>query len=72
MFTTVHAGCGDLKPGKRLRQLMFPVTKGCASYNHLACPSGDFMSRGRAANLGFWLEGNHHANLLPSGTSYNG
>jgi hypothetical protein len=51
MFTTVHTGCGDLKPGTHLRQLMFPV-KGCASYNHLACPSGDFMSRSRAANLG--------------------
>jgi hypothetical protein len=51
MFTTVHTGCGDLKPGKHLRQLMFPV-KGCASYKHLACPSGDRMSIDRAANLG--------------------
>ena len=51
MFTTVIAGCGVLKPGKHLRQLMFPV-KGCASYKHLACPSGDYMSPDRAANLG--------------------
>jgi hypothetical protein len=51
MFTTVHTGCGDLKPGKHLRQLMFPV-KGCASYKHLADPSGDSMSTSRAANLG--------------------
>jgi hypothetical protein len=51
MFTTVITGCGDLKPGKHLRQLMFPV-QGCASYKHLDCPSGDLMSRDRAANLG--------------------
>ncbi len=51
MFTTVITGCGDLKPGKHLRQLMFPV-KGCASYKHLACPSGDLMSFDRAAHLG--------------------
>jgi hypothetical protein len=51
MFTTVHTGCGDLKPGKHLRQLMFPV-KGCASYKHLACPSGDLMSTDRATDLG--------------------
>jgi hypothetical protein len=50
MFTTVHTGCGDLIPGTHLRQLMFPV-KGCASYKHLACPSGDLMSTDRAANL---------------------
>jgi hypothetical protein len=51
MFTTVITGCGDLKPGKHLRQLMFPV-KGCASYKHLACPSGDLMSSDLAAHLG--------------------
>ena len=51
MFTTVHTGCGDLKPGRHLRQLMFPV-KDCASYKHLACPSGDYMSTKRAAELG--------------------
>jgi hypothetical protein len=50
-FTTLHTGCGDLQPGTHLRQLMFPV-KGCASYNHLADPSGDSMSKARAANLG--------------------
>jgi hypothetical protein len=51
MFTTVITGCGDLKPGKHLRQLMFPV-KGCASYKHLACPSGELRSTDRADIVG--------------------
>lgn len=61
MFTTVHTGCGDMKPGKHLRQLMFPVI-GCASYNHLGRPSGDLMSRGRATNLGSSEPGTHIQN----------
>jgi hypothetical protein len=61
IFTTVIIGCGDLKPGKHLRQLMFPV-KGCASFKHLANTSMDSMSVDRALALGMDKEGTTIAN----------
>jgi hypothetical protein len=61
IFTTVLIGCGDLKPGKHLRQLMFPV-KGCASYNHLANTKMDSMSTSRAFALSTDEEGTIIAN----------
>jgi hypothetical protein len=61
IFTTVLIGCGDLKPGKHLRQLMFPV-KGCASYKHLADTTMDSMSIGRAFALSKYQEGTPIAN----------
>jgi hypothetical protein len=61
MFTSVLIGCGDLKEGKHLRQLMFPV-KGCASYNHLANTQMDRMSPGRASALSADQEGTTIAN----------
>ena len=61
IFTTVLIGCGDLKPGKHLRQLMFPV-KGCASYKHLADTTMDSMSVGRASALCNRKEGTLIAN----------
>jgi hypothetical protein len=56
IFTTVLIGCGELKKGKHLRQLMFPV-KGCASYKHLADPTMDIMSIDRAFSLSTDQEG---------------
>jgi hypothetical protein len=56
IFTTILIGCGELKPGKHLRQLMFPV-KGCASYKHLDNPTMDRMSNARALSLSTDQEG---------------
>jgi hypothetical protein len=61
IFTTILIGCGDLKTGKHLRQLMFPV-KGCASYNHLANTNMDIMSIDRAFALSTDQEGTIIAN----------
>jgi hypothetical protein len=61
IFTTVLIGCGELKPGKHLRQLMFPV-KGCASYKHLFNPTMDRMSNARAFALSTDQEGTIIAN----------
>jgi hypothetical protein len=61
IFTTVLIGCGDLKQGKHLRQLMFPV-KGCASYNHLANTKMDSMSVSRAIALSTDQEGTSISN----------
>ncbi len=51
ILTTILAGCGLLKDGKHLRNLMYPV-KGSASFKHLGCPVGDLMSTERARALG--------------------
>jgi len=51
IFTTILAGCGLLREGKHLRNLMYPV-KGSASFKHLSCPVADIMSRDRARALG--------------------
>ena len=51
VMTTILSGCGLLKEGKHLRNLMYPV-KGSASFKHLCCPVADYMSPGRAEALG--------------------
>jgi hypothetical protein len=61
IFTTILIGCGELKQGKHLRQLMFPV-KGCASYNHLANTMMDRMSSDHAFAIGTDQEGTSIAN----------
>jgi hypothetical protein len=61
IFTTLLIGSGDLKPGKHLRQLMFPV-KGCASYKHLDDTTMDSMSAARAFALSTNQEGTTIAN----------
>ena len=50
IFTTLLIGTAELKPGRHLRQLMFPM-KGTASFNHLANPSTAQMSHERAQEL---------------------
>ena len=50
IFTTFLIGTAELKPGRHLRQLMFPM-KGTASFNHLANPSMSQMSKERAQEL---------------------
>ena len=50
IFTTIVTGCGLLKEGKHLRNLMYPV-KGSASYKHLSSPVADVMSPQRARAL---------------------
>jgi hypothetical protein len=50
IFTTILSGCGLLKEGAHLRNLMYPV-KGSASFKHLFCPIADFMSPQRAQAL---------------------
>lgn len=51
ILTTILSGCGLLKEGKHLRNLMYPV-KGSASYKHLCSPVADYMSLQRARALG--------------------
>lgn len=50
IMTTILSGCGLLKEGKHLRNLMYPV-KGSASFKHLCCPVADSMSPKRAQDL---------------------
>ena len=50
IFTTIMSGCGLLKQGKHLRNLMYPM-KGSASFKHLGCPVADVMSPERARAL---------------------
>jgi len=50
ILTTILSGCGLLKEGKHLRNLMYPV-KGSASFKHLSRPVADFMSPQRATAL---------------------
>ena len=51
ILTTILSGCGLLKEGRHLRNLVYPV-KGSASFKHLCCPVADFMSPQRARALG--------------------
>mmetsp|Transcript_118302 Transcript_118302/g.232253 ORF Transcript_118302/g.232253 Transcript_118302/m.232253 type:complete len:1455 (-) Transcript_118302:1531-5895(-) len=51
ILTTILSGCGLLKEGKHLRNLMYPV-QGSASYKHLHSPDADYMSPQRARALG--------------------
>ena len=51
IMTTILSGCGLLKEGKHLRNLMYLV-KGSASFKHLCCPVADYMSPQRARALG--------------------
>jgi len=43
IFTTIVTGTGLLKPGRHLKNLMYPV-RGAASFRHLTFPSSDLMS----------------------------
>lgn len=50
ILTTILTGCGLLKEGRHLRNLMYPV-KGSASFKHLSSPVADVMSPKRARAL---------------------
>ena len=56
IFTTLLTGTAELKPGRHLRQLMFPI-KGTASFNHLLNPSRSEMSKERAQELAKHVRG---------------
>ena len=50
IFTTIITGTGLLKPGRHLKNLMYPV-RGAASFNHLTFPSSDLMSADNAVAI---------------------
>jgi hypothetical protein len=50
VFTTIIAGCGEIKHGIHLKALTYPV-KGSASFKHLANPNKDHMTREQALSL---------------------
>ena len=57
IMTTILSGCGLLKEGRHLRNLMYPM-KGAASYKHLLRPDADHMSTQHGRALG-----NNEANV---------
>jgi hypothetical protein len=50
LFTTILSGSGLLRPGRHLKNLMYPV-KGSASFKHLSRPTPDTMSLEKATAL---------------------
>jgi hypothetical protein len=50
IFTTLIIGCGEVQPGRHLRQLMFPI-KNTASYQHLMNTSIGKISKQQANEL---------------------
>jgi hypothetical protein len=50
IFTTIVTGTGLLRPGRHLKNLMYPV-RGAASFRHLTFPSADVMSEENAVAI---------------------